>query len=87
MHAGDVQLGSGQLYVVRRGVQQQLVSVEGAKVMLIEPPFGCRCRRSCSAPPGFCTGPLTEGQVLNGMDRLAGIPAELARVRYEAPGR
>ncbi|MBA2550116.1 MAG: hypothetical protein H0V13_03470 [Nocardioidaceae bacterium] len=50
-----MQLGSGQLYVVRRGVQQQLVSVEGAEVMLIEPPFGCRCRRSCSAPPGFCT--------------------------------
>jgi len=34
---GEVTLGSGQLYVVPRGVQHQPVSSDGAEVVLIEP--------------------------------------------------
>lgn len=37
MDAGDVDLRSGDLYVIPRGVYHQPVSLEGAEVMLIEP--------------------------------------------------
>lgn len=37
MDGGDVELGPGQVYVVRRGVMHQPVSAEGAEVLLIEP--------------------------------------------------
>ncbi len=37
MDAGDVELGSGQVYVVPRGVAHQPVSPDGAEVVVIEP--------------------------------------------------
>jgi mannose-6-phosphate isomerase-like protein (cupin superfamily) len=37
LEAGDVTLGSGDLYVVPRGVRHQPFSAEGADVVLIEP--------------------------------------------------
>ena len=36
MHAGDVTLAPGQLYVVPRGVEHCPVAEEGAEVLLIE---------------------------------------------------
>lgn len=37
LDAGEVTLGTGELYIVPRGVHHQPVSVDGASVLLIEP--------------------------------------------------
>jgi mannose-6-phosphate isomerase-like protein (cupin superfamily) len=37
MEAGEVTLGSGEMYVVPRGVRHQPFSAEGADVVLVEP--------------------------------------------------
>ena len=37
MDAGDVTLGPGEVYIVRKGVQHQPVSPDGATVLLFEP--------------------------------------------------
>ena len=37
MDAGDVAVGPGEVYIVRKGVQHQPVSPDGATVLLLEP--------------------------------------------------